>query len=93
MKIEIRPRDAVIVVDYQSDLCPGGALPVEEGDKIAPVLNAYIRAFTKKGARVYATRDWHPPNHISFTAPSWPRISRGMVSRGCSLEDLQLTTA
>ncbi|MBS7653634.1 nicotinamidase [Candidatus Bathyarchaeota archaeon] len=58
--------DALIVVDVQIDFCPGGSLPVPEGDKIVPVLNKYIEKFDRSGALIFATRDWHPSNHISF---------------------------
>ena len=30
---------ALIIVDVQNDFCPGGALPVPDGDKIIPVIN------------------------------------------------------
>jgi nicotinamidase/pyrazinamidase len=58
--------DALIVVDVQNCFCPGGALPVKEGDKIIPLINKYIQKFQKAGAKIYATRDWHPPDHKSF---------------------------
>ncbi len=58
--------DALIIVDVQMDFCPGGALPVPEGDQVVPVLNDYLKLFTKSNAKIFATRDWHPPNHISF---------------------------
>ena len=66
--------DALIIVDVQVDFCPGGALPVPEGDKIIPALNEYIRRFDAAGALIIATRDWHPPNHISFRdyGGPWP---------------------
>jgi len=32
----IEAQDALIVVDVQNDFCPGGALPVEEGDQVVP---------------------------------------------------------
>ena len=60
--------DALIIVDMQKDFCPGGALPVPEGDQVIPVLNDYITIFRKAKAGIFATRDWHPPNHISFKA-------------------------
>ena len=34
MSIETRETDAFIVVDVQNDFCPGGALPVKEGQKV-----------------------------------------------------------
>ena len=58
--------DALIVVDIQNCFCPGGELPVKEGDKIIPIINKYIHKFQKAGAKIYATRDWHPPDHKSF---------------------------
>jgi nicotinamidase/pyrazinamidase len=66
--------DALIIVDVQNDFCPGGALPVPEGDQVIPVLNDYIALFRKAKAEIFATRDWHPPNHVSFKAQGgrWP---------------------
>jgi nicotinamidase/pyrazinamidase len=64
--------DALIIVDVQRDFCPGGALPVPAGDQVVPVLNEYIKLFKATNARIFATRDWHPPNHISFKAYGGP---------------------
>jgi len=64
--------DALIIVDVQNDFCPGGALPVPEGDQVIPVLNDYIKTFKKANAKTFATRDGHPPNHISFKAQGGP---------------------
>jgi nicotinamidase-related amidase len=64
--------DALIIVDVQRDFCLGGALPVPEGDKVVPFLNEYIKLFNKARASIFATRDWHPPNHISFKAQGGP---------------------
>ena len=66
MQFKIAETDALIVVDVQRDFCPEGALPVPEGDKVVPVLNEYIQRFRNAGAQIYATRDWHPSNHMSF---------------------------
>jgi nicotinamidase/pyrazinamidase len=54
--------DALLVVDFQNDFTPGGALPVEHGDEIAAPINAIAVRF----GYVVATRDWHPPDHGSF---------------------------
>ena len=54
--------DALLIVDFQNDFCPGGALPVREGDRIAEPLNRVLDDFDF----VVATRDWHPPDHGSF---------------------------
>ncbi len=64
--------DALIIVDVQRDFCLGGALPVPEGDQVVPFLNEYIKLFKKAKASILATRDWHPPNHISFKAQGGP---------------------
>jgi nicotinamidase/pyrazinamidase len=54
--------DALLIVDFQNDFCPGGALPVAEGDRIADPINELLDSFDL----VVATRDWHPPDHGSF---------------------------
>jgi nicotinamidase/pyrazinamidase len=66
--------DALIVIDVQKDFCPGGALAVEGGDEVIPVLNRWIEAAEKGGIPVYLSRDWHPENHISFKdqGGDWP---------------------
>ena len=63
---------ALIIVDVQNDFLPGGALAVPEGDRVIPALNAYIAEFEKQELPVFATRDWHPPNHCSFQAQGGP---------------------
>jgi len=70
--IELSESDALLIVDVQNDFLPGGALAVPEGDKVIPVLNNYIGAFKPKRLPVYATRDWHPPNHCSFREQGGP---------------------
>ena len=72
MKFKISDKDALIIVDVQVDFCPGGALPVVEGDRIVPVLNDYITLFGTVDAKIFATRDWHPSNHCSFKAQGGP---------------------
>jgi nicotinamidase/pyrazinamidase len=54
--------DALLIVDFQNDFTPGGALPVDRGDEIAEPINAIADRFDL----VIATRDWHPPDHGSF---------------------------
>jgi len=75
LKIKVGRKDALIIVDVQKDFCPGGALPVPEGDKIIPNLNKYVEIFRKNGGKIYATRDWHPENHRSFKEYGglWPK--------------------
>ncbi len=55
---------ALVIVDLQNDFCPGGALAVEGGDKIVPVVNRMMDFFDC----IVATQDWHPANHLSFAS-------------------------
>ena len=68
----LRPSDALLIVDVQQDFCPGGALAVPDGDAVVPILNAWIEAAQDAGAAVFASRDWHPPDHVSFEAQGGP---------------------
>lgn len=62
------------MVDVQNDFLPGGPLPVPKGEEIIPILNDYIKIFNKINGKIFATRDWHPPNHASFIKNGgiWP---------------------
>jgi nicotinamidase/pyrazinamidase len=64
--------DALVIVDVQADFCPGGALAVPEGDRVVPVLNKWMARARGSGALIVATRDWHPPDHMSFAAQGGP---------------------
>ena len=68
----LRPSDALLIVDVQHDFCPGGALAVPDGDAVVPILNAWIEAAQDAGAAIFASRDWHPPDHVSFQARGGP---------------------
>lgn len=67
-------KQALLVVDIQNDFCPGGALAVQEGDRVVAPTNELIDFFEKKGWPIFFTRDWHPPHHSSFKAYGgiWP---------------------
>jgi nicotinamidase-related amidase len=67
-----RPGDALLVVDVQRDFLPGGSLAVAGGDAILGPINACIERFVARGLPVFASRDWHPPNHMSFRAQGGP---------------------
>jgi nicotinamidase/pyrazinamidase len=64
--------DALIVTDVQNDFLPGGSLAVEGGEQVIGPLNACIALFTEKGLPIFATRDWHPPDHCSFVEQGGP---------------------
>ena len=70
--IQPGPGDALVLVDVQNDFLPGGALAVEEGDLVVAPLNRCIEIFEDAGSPVYATRDWHPKDHCSFTEQGGP---------------------
>jgi nicotinamidase/pyrazinamidase len=59
---------ALLIIDFQNDFCPGGALAVDEGDQIAEP----IGRLWKQVDHVFATRDWHPPDHSSFETEGGP---------------------
>ncbi|ORY57746.1 isochorismatase [Pseudomassariella vexata] len=59
-------RPALIVVDFQEDFCPPhGSLAVKDGRDITETVNKLLALpFVLK----VATKDWHPPDHISFAS-------------------------
>ena len=67
-------RSALLIVDVQNDFCPGGALPVPEGDRIIPVLNRRAADAARQSMPVYASRDWHPAitRHFKAYGGEWP---------------------
>lgn len=55
---------ALIVIDVQNDFCPGGALAVDQGDQVVPVINQLMGQFD----HVILTQDWHTADHSSFAS-------------------------
>ena len=62
--MKLKSTDVLLVVDVQNDFCPGGALAVERGDEVVPIINRVGQQFE----HVVLTQDWHPPEHISFAS-------------------------
>src|SRR3954447_10034613 len=62
--------EALLIIDFQNDFTPGGALAVEHGDEIAGRINEL--AVSGRYELIIATRDWHPPDHGSFVARGGP---------------------
>jgi nicotinamidase/pyrazinamidase len=60
--------EALIIVDVQNDFCSGGALEVPDGDAVVPEVNRLAHELSF----VVATRDWHPPDHLSFASEGGP---------------------
>lgn len=57
---------ALLIIDLQNDFVEGGALAVPDGGSIVPLINAL--AEKNVWDYVIATKDWHPPNHVSFAS-------------------------
>jgi nicotinamidase/pyrazinamidase len=69
---DLKAGDGVLVVDVQNDFCPGGALPVPDGDAVVPLLDTWMAAAVERGRPVYVSRDWHPRMHPSFEEQGGP---------------------
>ena len=59
---------ALLIIDFQNDFTSGGALAVPAGDEIAEPVKRLAPRFD----HVFATRDWHPPDHASFETEGGP---------------------
>jgi nicotinamidase/pyrazinamidase len=59
---------ALLIIDFQNDFTSGGALEVPGGDEIAEPVKRLASEFD----HVFATRDWHPPDHASFETEGGP---------------------
>lgn len=62
--IRIEDTDALLVIDIQNDFCPGGALPIPQGDEVVAPANRMIGMFPT----VVLSQDWHPGGHESFAS-------------------------
>ena len=64
--------EALVIVDFQNDFTPGGALAVPHGDEIAGRIAELLDS--GRFDLVVATRDWHPADHGSFAEQGgiWP---------------------
>ena len=93
MPNRLQQGDALLLVDVQNDFAPGGALGVPDGDAVIPVLNAWIAAAREADVPIYASRDWHPANHVSFEAQKgpWPAhcVQNTRGAQFCADLDLQ----
>ena len=67
-------KKALLIVDVQNDFCPGGALPVTNGDRVVKPLNTMINHARTNDWLIGVSRDWHPGNHCSFKTQGglWP---------------------
>jgi nicotinamidase/pyrazinamidase len=67
-------KKALIITDVQNDFCPGGSLPVTQGDEVIGPLNKLAREFLARGEPVFKIRDWHKPDtrHFAKYGGIWP---------------------
>jgi nicotinamidase/pyrazinamidase len=56
--------DLLLIIDVQNDFCPGGALAVNDGNAVVPIINRISRRFR----HIAVTQDWHPSGHSSFAS-------------------------
>jgi nicotinamidase/pyrazinamidase len=70
--ISLTRGDALLIVDVQNDFLPGGSLGVSGGDAVLEPANLLIGLYGDHELPVYASRDWHPPDHCSFAAQGGP---------------------
>ena len=71
---------ALLLIDIQNGFCPGGNLPVPEGDQVVPVANKLIDS--GQYDLIIASQDWHPAGHGSFASahPGKKPFEIGMLS-------------
>lgn len=66
-------KKVLLIVDVQNDFCPGGALPVPNGDEVIEPINEMSRFANKRDGdewRIFASKDWHPKKTAHFK--TWP---------------------
>lgn len=87
---------ALLIIDVQNDFCPGGVWAVPEGNKVVPVLNKYVRLFSKRNLPIFATHEWHPrkTKHFKDFGGKWAIhcVLRSVLRTegACFHQDLQL---
>lgn len=57
---------ALLLIDLQNGFCPGGHLPVPDGDAVVPIANRLMNDGPYD--LIVASQDWHPANHGSFAS-------------------------
>lgn len=74
-----KKKRALILVDLQNDFFPGGALAVEQGFEIIPVVN---RLLSCPFDVIVATKDWHPVDHGSFAVNQGKQVGDKVLLDG-----------
>jgi nicotinamidase/pyrazinamidase len=57
---------ALLLIDIQNGFCPGGNLPVADGDIVVPIANSLMESGHYD--LIVASQDWHPADHGSFAS-------------------------
>ncbi len=85
---------ALIIIDMQNDFI-NGSLAVKDAHKIIDPINRCITMFKEKGLKIFATRDWHPKDHISFKDEGgiWPSHCVQNTTGAEFYKDLELESA
>ena len=67
-------------------------MAVPGADELVPVLNRYLARARRLDMPVFASRDWHPPNHRSFRERGgpWPRHCVAGTSGASFRQELEL---
>jgi len=76
--------DLFLIIDVQNDFCPGGALGVNGGDEIIPLINSLTRRFDN----VVLTQDWHPAGHSSFASSHEGKAPFEMIELSYGMQNL-----
>jgi nicotinamidase/pyrazinamidase len=78
-------------VDLQNDFVSGSLAVPQAGEVVEP-LNRAIEAFAARGLPVFASRDWHPPDHCSFRTRGgiWPVHCVAGTAGADFVDDLRL---
>lgn len=82
--MKILPTDLFLIIDVQNDFCPGGALAVQGGDEVIPVINQLSAVFDN----VAVTQDWHPAGHSSFASAHSGKSPFDMVELSYGAQNL-----
>lgn len=56
----------LLLIDIQNGFCPGGNLPVADGDIVVPIANSLMES--GRYDLIVASQDWHPADHGSFAS-------------------------
>jgi len=72
-------KTALIIENLQIDYCPGGAMEMQDGNRLIPIANQLMDKYDT----VIASVESHPANHVSFAATHpWRKIGQIMEIEG-----------